>query len=377
MFSKPESNRVVSLMLTWACNLDCTYCFEKFKRTDRKMSTDTAQKILVNEFNNFKLHEPEGRLKVEFFGGEPLLQFDVIREITEWLKENDPGVDYLLSVTTNGTLLDEKKKEWFVRNKDRIRIVMSVDGANNMQEVNRGEKAGEVPIDFVRKTWPHIHFKSTISRANLPHLAEGLISLLQAGHIIAPNLAQGEDWKEGDDVIYKKELEKLADWHLAHPDVEPMNFFSQPFFALLEPHCHKTPVKNCGTGTTMVTYDVDGTAYPCHMFVPITHGKWDIKEKLDKINFFDDESLIDESCKKCHMLRICKTCYGFDLKDRGSIKKRDKRACRMKLAEAQIISDFQINWLMMQKQRRKLSPIELYALKGAIRCHELYNSFSF
>ena len=99
--------------------------------------------------------------------------------------------------------------------------------------------------------------------------------------------------------------------------------------------------------------------------------------KSKGIDFSDDEYMIDESCKKCYMLRICKTCYGFDFMERGSVRKRDKRACKMKLAEVQIISDFQINWLMMQKQRRKLAPIELYALKGALRCHELYNDFKF
>lgn len=377
MFLKPESNRVISLMLTWACNLNCTYCFEKFKTTNRKMSVNMAKKILIGEFEALRLNSPEDKLKIEFFGGEPLLQFNVIKEVTEWLESNDPGVDYLLYITSNGTLLDEKKKEWFVKHKDKIRIVLSVDGSNDMQETNRGEIAGEIPIDFVRKTWPTLHFKSTISRANLPQLAEGLISLLEAGHIVAPSLAQGENWQEGDEIIYKRELDKLADWHLAHPDIEPMNIFSQPFFALLEPHCSRTPAKNCGTGTTMATYDVDGTAYPCHLFVPITHGKWNVKKELDNIDFSDDEYMIDESCKKCYMLRICKTCYGFDFMERGSVRKRDKRACKMKLAEVQIISDFQINWLMMQKQRRKLAPIELYALKGALRCHELYNDFKF
>ena len=341
------------------------------------MSVDMAKKILAKEFEEFRQHSSKERLKVEFFGGEPLLQFDVIKEVTEWLANNDPGVDYLLSITSNGTLLDEEKKEWFVKHKNRIRIVMSVDGSNDMQTINRGERAGEVPIDFVRRTWPNLHFKSTISKVNLPYLADGLISLLEAGHIIAPNLAQGEEWQEGDEIIYKKELEKLADWHLAHPNVEPMNFFSQPFFALLEPHCSRTPLKNCGTGTTMATYDVDGTVYPCHLFVPITHGKWNVKEELKDVDFDDDESLIDKSCKECYMLRICKTCYGFDFKDRGSVRKRDKRACRMKLVEAQVISDFQISWLMMQKRIRELSPIELYALKGALRCHELYSDFSF
>lgn len=292
-------------------------------------------------------------------------------------RANDPGVDYLLSVTSNGTLLDEEKKKWFTKHKDKIRIVMSVDGSEEMQRTNRGVLAEDVPIDFVRKTWPTLHFKSTISRANLHNLAEGIIYLLEKGHVIAPNLAQGEDWKDGDEIIYKRELEKLADWHLAHPDVEPMNIFNQPFFALLEPHCSRPPKKNCGTGTTMTTYDVDGTAYPCHLFVPITHGRKNALEAIGKIDFYDDESLIDESCRECGMLRVCKTCYGFDFKDRNSVKKRDKRACKMKLAEAQVISDFQINWLMMLQKKRPLTEMELFGLKGAVKCHQLYNDFKF
>lgn len=377
MFSQPESTRVVSLMLTWACNLNCTYCFEKFKTKGREMTVNMAKSILSKEFEMMRGQKSPGKLKVEFFGGEPLLKFDVIRQVTEWIEANDPGVDYLLSVTSNGTLLDEEKKKWFTKHKDKIRIVMSVDGSEEMQRTNRGVLAEDVPIDFVRKTWPTLHFKSTISRANLHNLAEGIIYLLEKGHVIAPNLAQGEDWKDGDEIIYKRELEKLADWHLAHPDVEPMNIFNQPFFALLEPHCSRPPKKNCGTGTTMATYDVDGTAYPCHLFVPITHGRKNALETIGKIDFYDDESLIDESCRECGMLRICKTCYGFDFKDRNSVKKRDKRACKMKLAEAQVISDFQINWLMMLQKKRPLTEMELFGLKGAVKCHQLYNDFKF
>lgn len=375
MFSQPDSARVVSLMLTWACNLNCTYCFEKFKTKGREMSLDMAKRILSEEFAMMKEKEKPGKLKVEFFGGEPLIKFDVIKGVTEWIENNDPGVDYLLFVTSNGTLLDDEKKQWFTRHKDKIRIVMSVDGSEEMQETNRGHLAGKVPIDFVRKTWPELHFKSTISRANLHNLANGIIYLLEKGHVVAPNLAQGEDWQDGDEIIYKRELEKLADWHLEHPDREPMNIFNQPFFALLEPHFSKTPQKNCGTGTTMATYDVDGTMYPCHLFVPITHGRKNAIEEIDKIDFYDDDSLIDDSCRNCGMLRICKTCYGFDFKDRGSVKKRDKRACKMKLVEAQVISDFQINWFMMLQKKRSLSSMELFGLKGAIKCHQLFHDF--
>lgn len=377
LFEKSESTRVISLMLTWSCNLNCTYCFEKFKTAGKEMPIDLAKQIITDEFTRFKETNPGEQIKVEFFGGEPLLRFDLIKELTEWIMKQDFGIRYELSATTNGTLLDDDKKAWFVEHKDHISLVMSVDGAENMQETNRGKKAGNVPLDFIRRTWPDIHFKSTVSRENLPVLSDGLIELLEQGHKVAPSLAVGEDWRDGDEIIYKRELEKLADWHLAHPDIEPMKIFLQPFYVLLEPHCSRVPKKNCGTGTSMATYDVDGKCYPCHLFVPITHGRTEAIDDLSKIDFTDDASLLDNDCISCGMLRICKTCYGFNYKDRHSVKKRDRKACKMQLAEAQVVSDFQINWLTSLSEKRKLLPMELFALKAAVRCHELFNDFKF
>lgn len=376
MIEKQESSRVVSLMLTWQCNLNCIYCFEEFKCANKEMPLELAKKILQNEFEMFAEKQSDGKLKIEFFGGEPLLKFDVIRGVTEWIAEKKFPVEYELSVTTNGTLLTSEVRDWFKNYKDYIKIVLSVDGANDIQYINRGKKAMLPPIDFVRNLWPDVHFKSTISRMALPTLSEDLIALLEQGHSVAPSLAIGEAWQDGDEIVYKRELEKLADWHLLHLDVEPMRIFLQHFIVLLEPHCLNVPQKNCGTGTSMVTYDVDGTAYPCHLFVPITHGKEEAIKELNKVDFQNDLSFIDTACMECGMLRICKTCYGFNYKERGDIRKRDRRACKMQLAEAQVISSFQINYLMLMKKRRELTPFELYALKGALRCYELYKDFN-
>lgn len=375
MIEYPESSRVVTLMLTWACNLNCSYCFEKYKCANKRMTFAMAKTILNRELSDFKNNGETGILKIEFFGGEPLLEFDVIKEVTEWIVNGDFGVKYELCVTTNGSLLDEQKMNWFTKYRDYIHIILSVDGSVEMQEENRGKKARNVPIDFVKKLWPWSSFKSTISHNNLPHLAEGLISLLSQGFSIAPSLAIGENWQKGDEIIYKRELEKLADWHLSYPEVEPMRIFQQPFICLLEPHISNIPKKNCGTGTTMATYDVDGRSYPCHLFLPITHGDVNALDKLSAIDFFDDYSLIDDNCRDCRMLRICKTCYGFNYKDRGDVRKRDRRACRMQLAEAQVVSDYQICWLTNISKSRELSPMEVFSLKGALRCHELYGEY--
>ena len=251
MIKEEQAVRVVSLMLTWQCNLRCTYCFEDFKRSDRTMSAETAERLLAGEFERFAASEAcrkGGYLKIEFFGGE---------------------------------------------------------------------------------------------------------------------------------LIYKRELERLAEWHLAHPDVEPMRLFMQHFIALLEPWSLATPKKNCGTGTTMTTYDTDGTAYPCHLFVPITHGRPNAAKELARIDFHDDAAFQDESCAQCGIRRICKTCYGFNYRDRGDLRRRDRRVCRMMLAEAQVIAPFQIRYLLALKKRRALTRFELLALQGAVQCYEQFHDFSF
>lgn len=380
MIKEEQAVRVVSLMLTWQCNLRCTYCFEDFKRSDRTMSVETAERLLSGEFERFAASEAcrkGGYLKIEFFGGEPLLRFEVIREVTEWIAGLQLPFRVLLSVTSNGTLLDERMQAWFEAHRELIRIVLSVDGTTEIQQTNRGKSAAAAPIGFVRRVWPDLHFKATISRAALPTLSRDLIALLEQGHRIAPNLAVGEDWQPGDELIYKRELERLAEWHLAHPDVEPMRLFMQHFIALLEPWSLATPKKNCGTGTTMTTYDTDGTAYPCHLFVPITHGRPHAAEELARIDFHDDAAFQDESCAQCGIRRICKTCYGFNYRDRGDLRRRDRRVCRMMLAEAQVIAPFQIRYLLALKKRRALTRFELLALQGAVQCYEQFHDFTF
>lgn len=378
MIKEEEAVKVISLMLTWACNLKCTYCFELFKQSGREMSFQTAQNVLLKEFDEFKASEvgqQGGYIKIEFFGGEPLLRFDLIQQVTEWIESLHLAFRTKLSVVSNGTLLDTEKQKWFEAHKDNIQIVLSIDGTEDTQKNNRGVLATTAPIDFVHRVWPTLHFKSTISRAALPSLSNDIITMLEKGYRISPNLAVGEDWQHGDDLIYKQELTKIAEWHLAHPTVEPIRLFMQHYIALIEPFCNETPKKNCGTGTTMVAYDTDGTPYPCHLFVPITHGRQNATSELQHIDFTNDEYFQDESCFDCKIRRICKTCYGFNYRDRQNINKRDKRVCRMMLAEAQVISIFQINFLTKLKKQRELSLFELAALKGAVRCYELYHDF--
>ncbi|MBQ9558915.1 MAG: 4Fe-4S cluster-binding domain-containing protein [Bacteroidaceae bacterium] len=376
MIKGPKTTRIFALMLTWQCNLNCVYCFEKHKSANKVMSLETAKAIINKEFSEMAARQDGGIIKVEFFGGEPLLRFSVIKELTEWIKKKDFGVGYELSVTTNGSLLNDEMKAWFTANKKHVRMIMSVDGTDEMQCMNRGCPSDKLPIDFIRETWPDSYLKSTMSRDSLPTYGDGVIYLLEKGYNVASSIAVGVKWQEGDDVIYKRELEKLANYYLSHPEKEVMAFFNRTFLEILEPYCNQTPPKNCGTGTTMATYDVDGKAYPCHLFLPIVHGR-NIDKELNSIDFTDNERMFDDSCRQCKLKPICRTCYGFNFLERGDVCKRDKTMCRMQLAEVQVISAFQIHRLMQQSRTRKLTGEELLQLEAAAKCYQTYKDFTF
>ena len=127
--------RIVSLMLTWQCNLNCTYCFEAFKRNDRTMTAGTARKNpfvgvrrLPHEQRTGKRRLSENRILRR---GNLSFGFDVIREVTEWIETLDlpfktPVVRHIERYAARC-----RKQAWFTARKERIRIVLSVDGTQH------------------------------------------------------------------------------------------------------------------------------------------------------------------------------------------------------------------------------------------------------
>ena len=122
-----KTTRVCTLMITHSCNLNCLYCFEKHK-SNKKMSFDTAREILKKEYASYKGNPQRERLAIELFGGEPLTNFNLIKQIYEWTKEQNLPFNYIFQITTNGTLLNDSIKEWLRQRKSDFRLVMSVDG---------------------------------------------------------------------------------------------------------------------------------------------------------------------------------------------------------------------------------------------------------
>ena len=367
--SSYKTTRICSLTITHGCNLRCVYCFEKHKDIgQRMMSTETAKSILRKEFDQFanSARAENERFAVEFFGGEPLLNFKLIREIHDWVKTLELPFPMMFQMTTNGTLFTPEVLEWFTSIRDDFRVVVSIDGDDLMQAVNRGCCTTKIPMEYIARNWPNSYFKMTVSNDTLPNYAHGIIELTRQGYRVPSSLAEGTTWSQEEAETYKQELLKIGTFYLQNPQYK----IEQPFDTSFEKLMYDSPVppKNCGVGTSTEIYDTDGQVYPCHLFLPIVHGS-NLKHIIEGIDFRDDASLIDDHCLKCPIVRLCRTCYGYNQLDRGSVAKRDLQKCRMLLAEMQVVSSFQIQYFLQRKDT--LTKEERAKLDAAIRAYEL------
>lgn len=373
IFDAPCENsrrRTCMLMVTHACNLDCVYCYESHK-DERRMSFELAQAILRRE-EAFVQHDPRfDELEIQFMGGEPLMNFDLIRQVVEWLRERPLSVPFICFATTNGTLLDEARKAWFRRHRDLVWLGVSLDGSLDSQRSNRGAAAGAVDFEFFHEVWPEQAMKLTVSKDSLARLAEGVVEAQRRGFRLAASLAQGVDWTDADAELYLAQLRSLAATYLDSPELSPINLLTRPLHGLAAPSPRQKQF--CGTGTHMCTYDVDGRTYGCHMFAPIVLGEARALE-LARIDWTSRTIAEDARCTTCLLKDYCPTCMGFNFRFRGSLAARDPRWCRMVLAEAIASCEFQIR--VLASRRDSLNEDEAKHGQSALDAYPLLSTLS-
>ena len=157
------------LTITNQCNLKCVYCYEGSKDL-RRMHISTAQRIIKERIKQYG-HED---LEVDFHGGEPFMNFQLIREVCEWCWTEYPSYAIKFFTTTNGTILTQEVKEWLTENKKRFAAALSLDGTLEMNHKNRGTRLSEDTIRFFCNLWPEQPVKMTVSKETLPSFAEGV-----------------------------------------------------------------------------------------------------------------------------------------------------------------------------------------------------------
>lgn len=345
------------LTLTDNCNLNCLYCYEKNKST-AVMDREFAIQAIDSELRACSGYDV---VEVAFHGGEPFLCFELIKEICETIWRNSYSVSYYFFITTNGTLVKGVIQDWLYQNRNRITCCLSIDGNKWMQDINRSNSFDSIDLVFFQHTWPLQEIKMTVSKETLPYLYNGIVFLHECGFLIAENLGYGIDWSKADNVsILSRELSKLIDYYLEHPELQRCRLLSAPIEYLAYEdmdHIH------CSIGS-MTVYSVNGQKYPCHFFLPNSIGEELAKKSLE-IDFEDKDNYTDPSCSGCKALNVCPTCYGANYSATGNISTRDKNICEMVKISAkatgyylyQIIEKYGISYLKLTPEKEKATLI--------------------
>lgn len=339
-----SKRRVCMLMITHACNLKCSYCYETHKQ-NAYMTVDLAKQIISEEAEMIESSDKFDEIQIDFMGGEPLMNFTLIKEIVEWLEKGAINVPWVCFASTNATLINDDIKDWLKKHKKYMILGISYDGTSKMQLQNRGTDNYEIDLDFFYNLWPEQTFQMTISKETLPFLAEGVLSVQRKGYEINASLAQGINWTMEDAKLYREQLCLLKEAYLKDVKLRPFNRLTRYVDVFNLAPTERRQIHGCGSGLNMVTYDVDGKKYGCHMFTPIVLGTGAIG--VNAIEWEKEDLMADPYCETCVLRRFCPTCPGFNYKFRGSFASRDKRWCPLVLAEAMTACEFQIERIAM------------------------------
>lgn len=359
--------RQVMLTVTRHCNLDCRYCYEGHKSNGRRMSVETAKRVLENEFEHSSHDGVTEALDISFMGGEPLEEFELIREVSEWVWGKDWPLPYELSLPTNGTLLTDNMREWFTANKHRFSVGLSFDGLSGVNEINRTT----LPIDceFFIKTWPDRRIAVVLFRDSIQYLAANVRQMNERKMPFTAVLGDGFEWTEEDAKTYEEQMMELIPDYLENPDEARASGLFSLRIADFFPGNRLATSAFCGAVDNIVNYDVDGTDYICHIFAPLTLGQ----ELADRAKTQCANLKIvpwDPVCDACPIRNTCKPCFGFHVKLHGDVNKwsSPKTTCRVQKAKARICCLYYLKRMEQKIERgESLSGEELMTSDKALR----------
>ncbi|WP_066634129.1 thioether cross-link-forming SCIFF peptide maturase [Desulfolucanica intricata] len=282
-YNPPADGVVKALCLHLAhdCNLRCRYCFAgqgKFGGDAGLMSLEVGKKAL-----EFLMSKAGNRrhVEVDFFGGEPLMNFKVLQELVVYGLElaESRGKKIKFTVTTNGLLLNPAVEEFL--NNHNISTVLSLDGRPEVHDYMRRTPGGEGSYKYILPNFQRFvasrkhddyYIRGTFTHHNLDfskdvfHMAElGFISLSVEPVIAAPG--ESYAFQEQDIPVLFEEYEKLARGLLEYyRQGKELSFFHYNIDLDGGP-CLPKRLTGCGAGCEYLAVAPDGEIYPCHQFV--------------------------------------------------------------------------------------------------------------
>ena len=273
--------KALCLHIAHTCNLNCSYCFAsqgKYHGERAVMSFEVGKQAL-----DFLIANSGSRrnLEVDFFGGEPLVNFQVVKDLVAYARsiEKEHGKNFRFTLTTNGLLIDEDVIEFC--NRECHNVVLSLDGRKEIHDRFRVDYAGNGSWDRIVPKFQQLvearggqgyYMRGTFTHAN-PDFLKDIRVMLDLGFnelSMEPVVAAPDDpsaLTEEDKAIVMEQYEKLAMLMLdKDKEGKPFTFYHYMIDLTGGPCIYKR-ISGCGSGTEYMAVTPWGDLYPCHQFV--------------------------------------------------------------------------------------------------------------
>ncbi len=273
--------KALCLHVAHTCNLNCSYCFAsqgKYHGDRALMSFEVGKQALDFLVANSGTRR---NLEVDFFGGEPLMNWDVCKKLVEYARsiEKEKGKNFRFTLTTNGVLIDDDVIEF--SNREMSNVVLSLDGRKEIHDALRVDYAGNGSFDkivpkfrkFVEsRGGKNYYMRGTFTHRN-PDFMKDVDAMLDLGFTelsMEPVVAAENDpaaLTEEDKAIVMKQYEELADRMIKRrKEGKPFTFYHYMIDLTGGPCIYKR-ISGCGSGTEYMAVTPWGDLYPCHQFV--------------------------------------------------------------------------------------------------------------
>lgn len=318
--------KALCLHVAHDCNLKCRYCFAEEGEYHGKrslMSAEVGKKaidfIIANSGNR-------RNLEVDFFGGEPLMNFEVVKDIVEYGRQQEKlhNKNFRFTITTNGILLDDEKQKYI--NENMHNVVLSMDGRKEINDLMRPRAGGQGSYDAVVPKFQKLaesrnqtdyYLRGTFTHHNLDfskdvlHVADDLGFKQVSVEPVVAEVTEDYAIREEDLETIYNEYEKLAqELYIRHKTGEKDFNFFHFMVDLTGGPCVAKRLSGCGSGTEYLAVTPEGDLYPCHQFVGQEEFKigtvfdgiqnTELREEFANCNVYTKPE-----CKKCWAKFYC------------------------------------------------------------------------
>ena len=311
--------KALCLHIAHTCNLNCSYCFAsqgKYHGERALMSFEVGKRAL-----DFLVENSHGRtnLEVDFFGGEPLMNFDVVKQLVAYARsiEKEKGKNFRFTLTTNGVLIDDDVIDF--ANKEMSNVVLSLDGRKGVHDRFRVDYAGKGSWEKIVPKFQKLvearggknyYMRGTFTHHN-PDFLKDIQTMLDLGFdelSMEPVVCASGDPSEltmEDLPIVLAQYEDLAKLMMERDKQgKPFTFYHYMIDLAGGPCIYKR-ISGCGSGTEYMAVTPWGDLYPCHQFVG------DEKFKLGDIWKGVDNTQIQDEFMQCNVYARseCRDCW--------------------------------------------------------------------